>query len=209
VTLIIGLHGRAVNTRGKRVGGKLVGKSVVADFLIEHHGFVRNKMAGPLKNTSRAMLREAGYDDAMIERIIEGDLKDHWIIPELGCTGRVLQVRMGTEFGRDMIHPDLWVNLWRSRTKVISLGSSIVADDIRFENEARTIRALGGVVVVVQRTVGDDYPRVDHPSETTDIVGDHLIVNYSTIAKLRKQAELLVQTLVSRARPPLELVGAV
>jgi hypothetical protein len=41
-------------------------------------------------------------------------------------------VTLGTEWGRDAVHPDLWVRLWAAsgpRT------SRVVVEDVRFPNE--------------------------------------------------------------------------
>ncbi|MHC2291850.1 hypothetical protein [Bradyrhizobium barranii] len=52
------------------------GKTTVARHLIENHGFVRGRFAGALKDMLRAYLRYRRCDEATIERMIDGDLKE-------------------------------------------------------------------------------------------------------------------------------------
>jgi hypothetical protein len=59
---------------------------------------------------------------------------------------------LGTEWGRDQIHPNLWVNLAKNQYDAdIRRGEHYVFDDIRFENECCAILELGGLVVRVER----------------------------------------------------------
>lgn len=59
---------------------------------------------------------------------------------------------LGTEWGRGTISESIWVDLWAAAAKqhsVESPRSIIVSDDVRFDNEAETIRKLGGFVVEI------------------------------------------------------------
>jgi hypothetical protein len=119
-SMIIGLTGLAGS-----------GKSVVADVLVNEFGFTRVKFADPLKNMIRRMLADMGHIEFDIERMIEGDLKEV-PIPELGVTPRHLMITLGTEWGRDLVHADIWVRLWAARAECLP---NVVADDVRFDNE--------------------------------------------------------------------------
>src|ERR1044072_7313515 len=116
------------------------GKSEVANVLVEEFGFQRVKFADPLKNMLRTMLRDMGFCEDDIERHVEGDLKENEI-PEIGTTTRHLMVTLGTEWGRDIIHPDLWIRLWAASADRFE---RVVVDDVRFPNEVDLIRARGG-----------------------------------------------------------------
>lgn len=78
---------------------------------------------------------------------------------------RILLQKMGTEVGREMFGEDVWVNRFLDKLfedgqmtfdtsegypKPVPRGK-IVVKDVRFDNEAREIRELGGVVVNVKR----------------------------------------------------------
>lgn len=58
--------------------------------------------------------------------------------------GRKLLQQIGTDVGRTY-NPDIWVNRWLQRaTSFKEQGVSVLADDVRFANEAEAIRGIGG-----------------------------------------------------------------
>ena len=66
-------------------------------------------------------------------------------------TPRKLLQLIGTEGGRDLIHPDIWINaLFSSYTK----DSKWIIPDTRFDNEAKAIKDKGGIIIKVERDVG-------------------------------------------------------
>jgi hypothetical protein len=146
------------------------GKSSAARHLVERHGYARIPFAGPLK----AMLRAIGLTDAQID----GPLKEKPAVLLMGQTPRYAMQRLGTEFGRDLIHPDLWVNLWRDQAeKVLEAGGRVVADDCRFPNEVETIRALGGKIIAI-RTPDEQSPAPgSHASECLQVEPDAKVIN--------------------------------
>lgn len=84
---------------------------------------------------------------------------------ELGWNGekdekgrRLLQL-LGTECGRQCIHPDLWVMKWEDRANEYNIT---IADDIRFENEAKAIKKRG-ILIHVARGGYEGIPH--HESE--------------------------------------------
>jgi CRP/FNR family transcriptional regulator len=60
---------------------------------------------------------------------------------------------LGTEWGRQCMDADIWVRAWAARAALLT---SAVADDVRFQNEADMIRNLGGVIIRVMRSEGDE-----------------------------------------------------
>jgi hypothetical protein len=111
------------------------------------------KMAGPLKDMMRAMYDYTGVDWHQVEDRIEGALKEA-VDPILGgLSPRIAMQRLGTDWGRNLIHPDLWTSLWQHRVRYLAdqyAGNLlVVTDDVRFPNEAQAIRELGGVVIGV------------------------------------------------------------
>ena len=132
------------------------GKSAAAKHLVSRHQFVLVKFAGPLK----AMMRALGLGD----REIEGDLKEVPSALLCGCTPRYAMQTLGTEWGRDLMHPDFWVRAAMVNAEAaLEQGGSIVFDDVRFPNEVEAIRRAGGLVVRVSREgVGPAY---GHASE--------------------------------------------
>lgn len=101
-----------------------------------------------------------------------------------GVTPRQMMQSLGTEWGRQMVHPELWL---RSLAARLPEGGAVVCD-VRFDNEAEAIRKLGGVVIRLSRPgtgQGDD-----HASERP--VSDHLvdfeIANDGTAVQLMEKA---------------------
>ncbi|MGF9567423.1 deoxynucleotide monophosphate kinase [Neorhizobium sp. BT27B] len=113
------------------------GKSTATGYLIDVHGYTLVKFAGPLKDMMRAV--------GLSEREIEGDLKEKPSYLLCGKTPRHAMQTLGTEWGRDILGSDFWIRLWRARVEqAASEGKRVVVDDLRFPNEAKAIRQLGG-----------------------------------------------------------------
>lgn len=88
--------------------------------------------------------------------------------------GRRLLQLLGTECGRQCIAPDIWIRRWYEQAERWWLRDNeperlvVIADDLRFDNEAEWILDHGGIVVLVDRP-GQMEMRcsecVDHASE--------------------------------------------
>lgn len=63
--------------------------------------------------------------------------------------GRRLLQLIGTECGRECIHPDLWTMKWSQEVRAVQQGwllrspTLIIADDIRFPNEVNAVHNMG------------------------------------------------------------------
>lgn len=153
------------------------GKSTVADYLIKKHGFTLIKFAGPLKQMMRAL--------GLGEREIEGDLKEKPCALLGGKSPRQAMQLLGTEWGRDRIHPELWVNVaMAAAAAVLDQGGKVVIDDARFPNEIAAVRDMGGKVIRVSRPgVG---PVNAHTSDNQRLPHDLEIFNTRSIAGLQE-----------------------
>jgi hypothetical protein len=125
------------------------GKSTVAGFLHEFEGWSIVKFAAALKNGLGHMLRTVGMSESDINDAIEGDMKEVPLDALGGHTPRYAMQTLGTEWGRNHMGQDFWVNMVRARIGNAPAGSKIVIDDVRFENEAALIRELGGKVIMI------------------------------------------------------------
>lgn len=134
--IVLGLSGLAAS-----------GKTTAALYLEKKYGIKRRHIADPLRAMLAVLLKANGISSDMINRYLEGDLKES-IIPELGVTSRYAQITIGTEWGRDLISPDIWANTWQQG---IAEGESVMNDSVRFPNEERVIRELGGVTIMIKR----------------------------------------------------------
>ena len=122
--------------------GPGVGKSTVAEYLRDEYGYTIVKFAGPLKAMMRSLLQEAGYSEGSIWSMIDGDGKDLPLPREMGGkTPRYLMQTLGTEWGRMLVHDDLWVELALGKIqREVQAGCSVVVDDMRFANELHALR---------------------------------------------------------------------
>jgi hypothetical protein len=146
------------------------GKSTAADYLVKDKKYIRVPFAAPLKR----MLRSLGLNDLEIN----GTLKEEPCDLLGGRSPRYAMQRLGTEWGRDLIHPNIWVELWRRDSeRLIAAGHSVVADDCRFENEAKVLRDLGGKIVHIRNGENVNTSITPHSSEGQPIIPDARVLN--------------------------------
>jgi hypothetical protein len=155
------------------------GKSVAAGVLMDA-GYKRVKFADGLKGMLSSLYTTAGLSTDDIHRRLEGDLKEtpdpilQWSSPR-----RAMQL-LGNEWGRELIHPEIWVHIWSNAVMTaFSQGYNVVVDDIRYENEANAVRSLHGSVVHIQRE-NTTVAVSDHPSEQFDFEMDFKVSNAGT-----------------------------
>jgi len=133
------------------------GKGTVADLLVERHGFFKESYANSLKDACSIIF---GWDRQMLEGNTPEsrawrEQKDEWWSNKLGkeFSPRLALQLMGTEAGRDVFHPDLWVHTVMRRCEKAPWNNYVIAD-VRFPNEINAIVESGGKVVRVRR--GED-----------------------------------------------------
>ena len=81
--------------------------------------------------------------------------------------GRKLLQILGTDIGRKLIDADIWVKTWMRLVYSAQYRSTclIVADDVRFDNEAAAIREMGGRVIKLTGRAEDLGDNAGHVSE--------------------------------------------
>ncbi len=118
------------------------GKNSVAACLAERHGFAEMAFADPLYAAAAAIT------GLTVEQLQDRSRKEKalgWI----SCSPRRLLQTLGTDWGRNMIHPEIWVMATMQRADVAA--GDICITDVRFPNEAEAIKARGGLVWRVVR----------------------------------------------------------
>lgn len=156
------------------------GKSTAAQHLESHHAFKRLRFAGPLKD----MMRALGLSWAEVD----GHLKEVPCALLGGKTPRHAMQTLGTEWGRNLIHSNLWLSAAMTKVNTaLSEGRSVCLDDCRFPNEVEAVRAAGGIIIRITRAgVG---PQSNHVSEPTDLPFDIEIFNDLTPGDLWEQLD--------------------
>lgn len=166
---LIGISGRA--GAGKNaVAGMIDGAAVV-------------QLADPLYAALAAML---GVSESILRhRSYKGAP-----LPDIGKSPRQLLQTLGTEWGRSMVSPDIWIRMAERRIDALAASgvATVAVADVRFENEAEWIRGRGGQIWHVRRS---DVTADGHASENGIAVldGDVVIDNSGTLDDLRRAVE--------------------
>jgi len=119
-------------------GPKRSGKDTLAAGLHAALGWPVDSFAGPMR---RFVADALGMTLAELEERKETPID--WLD---GVTPRHMLQTVGTEWGRDTIHGELWV-----RSLLARMGERGIVSDVRFPNEARAIIDAGGVVIRLSR----------------------------------------------------------
>lgn len=137
------------------------GKNTTADILTGVFGVAQVSFAGPIYEAVSAI---TGVPVASLQNRQIKEQPISW----LGKSPRELLQTLGTEWGRETIHREIWV---RRAMRAARGYVDAVITDVRFDNEATAIRNEGGVVWEVRR-LGAGIPG-GHSSEAG--VSDKLI----------------------------------
>ena len=86
--------------------------------------------------------------------------------------GRKILTMLGTDIGRNLIDQGIWIKRWK---KLLSPNRITIVDDVRFDNEAREIRNLGGSVHQILCS-SRELPVINDESENG--ISDSLIHGY-------------------------------
>jgi len=127
-----------------------VGKTTIARFLRDRHGFTIVSFADALRSICTRSLIEAGCPSGKAALILSVE-KD---VPQKalgGKTGRDVLIAVGQAYRS--INPDWWVECAMNHVRGLDLdGRDVVIDDLRFPNEFDTLRSHRAHLVHV---VGD------------------------------------------------------
>ena len=152
------------------------GKDTVAEFLVAETGGYIYSLASPLK----AMLH-AGIGVDMSLPYWKEHKEDP--IGAFGKSPRQLLQTLGTEWGRGMVHPDIWLIM--ANIRLLRSGGGMIIPDIRFENEAQWVRDRGGQILHIRRK---DDPEINpHVSEAgvAQALGETTIHNNGSLQDLQ------------------------
>ena len=180
------------------------GKDTVAERLITQHGYKRDSFAKSLKDAVSSMFN---WDREMLEGNTSEsrawrEQPDKFWSEKMGkeVTPRWILQYFGTEVMRGQMYDAIWVDSVIGRYK----GDKTVISDTRFQNEIKTIKAHGGIVVLVKReeipTREEMQKQGIHQSEW-DWVGsdfDYTIDNTSSLEGLNASVDQFIGQLQDR-----------
>lgn len=189
------------------------GKTTAATHLVRKYGFIRLSFSDGLK---MMLYRGLGIG----QEYLYGGKKNECPEELCGRTARHAMITLGTEWGRNLIHPDIWVKaMEKSLSECMYSGTDkFVIDDVRFLNEADWVRGLANIkkigvspVVENDKEIGTNpvvyeirstlvnivrYSKndIDHQSETEQdgIIPDSVIRNNGTMESLCRHIDLLI-----------------
>lgn len=158
------------------------GKSTIAQILKNKHGYECVSFAGPLKQMCLAFFEGMGYSKEQACHLIYN--KDY-VLPGLNITVRKIMQTIGTDWGREIIDNDVWVKIWQMRISQFALVS---VDDVRFENEARAVKDMGGQLWKVIRpgVQNTDTHKSEGRLDQWDEF-DRIVVNDGSMEQLEEQ----------------------
>lgn len=130
------------------------GKGTVADILVDYHDFKKISFADKVKDGASAIF---GWDRALLEgdtdrsRLWREKQDDFWT-NETGMevTPRLVLQLLGTDCMRNGFYDGIWVSLVKKHM-IENPHYNYVIPDVRFPNEMKMIRELGGEVWQVRR----------------------------------------------------------
>lgn len=114
------------------------------------------------------------------------DIEDSYVL-----TPRLILQLLGTEGGREVIHPNIWINATIGNLKP---EDRAIVTDVRFPNEVEGIKKKGGIVIRVVRP--SKISTSTHPSETSlnDYKDwDYIITNDGTLEELEQKVITMLE----------------
>ena len=160
------------------------GKDTVGDWFAKEHGFIKESFADPIKAMVNTLLRahSSQWDDRK--------WKETPIL--CGKSPRFLAQTLGTEWGREIVGHDIWIN---ACLEGIDLEMNTVITDVRFDNEAQAIKERGGIIFEIGRPSYWDTLHKGHSSEggVSMHLIDWVISNDKGVNELHRKLEIITQ----------------
>ena len=172
------------------------GKDEVGKIFQKLYNFNHESFAAPLKLGARVML---GFSEAQVNGTLA---EKEAIAPRYGVSARHALQTLGTEWGREHIHKNVWAIACLAKA---SLHENCVITDTRFSNEAACVKKQGGVVIRVVREGVSTNRNEGHASETemASIPVDFTIENNGTLQQLEDNVVEMYELLLASRQQTL------
>lgn len=158
------------------------GKDTAADILREKHRFLKLSFAEPLYDMVSIVTRTP-------VEVLKTRAGKEVTLDRIGVSPRKMLQTLGTEWGRELVSPDLWIKNLDGRLSAIDSRVGIlglVVPDVRFQNEVDYIHELGGEVWRIDRPNNPNAISSGHSSELPPLGVDELIVNIGSLEEFQK-----------------------
>lgn len=188
-------------------GKKGSGKSTIGE-IFRDDGFILDSFANSVKDICTILF---GYDRNKLEGITEEDRKwrettdiKYSELMNNNFTPREAMILVGTYFGRNMIHPNIWIETLFNRYDNNS-NKNLLITDLRFPNEYEEIKKRGGIIIRVNRFNNDNNDN-NHNNlhyETECLLDnynfDYVIDNNGTIDELKDKINKILIIINSKS----------
>ena len=167
------------------------GKDTVAAHLVNKYNFVQESFAFPLKEYIGRQI--CGFNDKQLYGAWKETVDQEW-----GMTPRQMLQLIGTDALRKVVHDGFWVIPMKRKLKEhIRNERHIVISDVRFLNEIKLIKSLGGKVVKLDRHNPDKISGFEKHSSETELDyydgWDHVLENNGTLEELYMRADEMME----------------
>lgn len=168
------------------VGNIGTGKTTVANYLVTKRGFTEITFSTPLKQIAEIF----GFEKSQLYGTQEEKLEINKL---WGISGREFMQKFGTEICREQFPRILniekvWIKLFEKAYEE-SKSNNIVVSDVRFEDEADSIKRKGGILVRINRKTKHN---INHKSELQNFKIDFVIENNTTIINLYRKINSII-----------------
>ncbi len=140
-----------MNDKGQLIalcGAKGSGKTLLSEYIVGEMGFQRISFAQPLRDMLEAIGVGEHYHTENKTKPVETISGKP--------TARYMLQTLGTEWGRNTIHPDIWCNIAVDRMlEAVNSGYNVIVDDMRFPNEFEAVKYAGGQTLKICRKTAE------------------------------------------------------
>ena len=171
-------HPRLIGLVGAAGAGKDTTRSIL-EALGGPTMYTGTAFADPIRMMIGALLDAAGVDRKWMT---DRSLKER-PIPGIGASYRYLAQTLGTEWGRNLVHRDLWLNVTMSFVDR-NPKAHLVISDVRFDNEVQAICERGGEIWLVERPGVEAVQEHESEDLHSRITPDFAVFNNGSVVDL-------------------------
>lgn len=120
--------------------------------------------------------------------------KDSKLVPGLNVTLRHMLQSIGTAWGRNCIHPDIWVMKLKTALRRFDDYRLVIVDDLRMPNEYHMLRKQGASLIRIERKSAPAAKPHESNARLEDMQFDYYVTNDGDVEELQAKARLIAQS---------------